>query len=377
MLLLLGLCVSSVVAEDAPADLNSTVALVPALYRHKLVQQLSLAEANQQQWLDALARATPEHREAVAFLLVNMPEPDLKALKGDFILHDVELAYAARAKSAWASAIPQELFFNDVLPYANLNERRDDWRADFMTRFMPLVKDCKSAGEAAQVLNRAVFKAVQVSYHASKRKKPDQSPYESMEIHYASCSGLSIILADACRAVGVPARVAGTPRWSDNSGNHTWVEVWDGQWKFVGAAEPGEFNATWFADLASKADPARVETRIFAASYAKTGHSFIMIWDPENSNYDAVDVTKFYVRRRKLTVNATDAAGKLAQATIQVRQNGRLIAQSVGTSATFELAADEKYEVAAISESGEKAITEVKLGTDADASQTMKLPAAH
>jgi hypothetical protein len=376
-LVLLGLCVSPVAAGEAPADLNATVSLVPAPYRHKLVQQLSLAEGNQQQWLDAIARATPEHREAVAFLLVNMPEPDLKALKGDFILHDVELAYEARAKSAWASAIPQELFFNDVLPYANLNERRDDWRGDFMTRFMPLVKDCKSAGEAAQVLNRAVFKAVQVSYHASKRKKPDQSPYESMEIHYASCSGLSIILVDACRAVGVPARVAGTPRWSDNSGNHTWVEVWDGQWKFVGAAEPGEFNATWFADLASKADPARLETHIFAASYGKTGHSFILIWDPENSNYDAADVTKFYVHRRKLEVKATDAAGKAAPATIQIRQNGKLIAQSVGTSATFELAADEKYEVAAISESGEKAIAEVKLGTDADASQTMKLPAAH
>ena len=78
-----------------------------------------------------------------------------------------------------------------------LSERRDDWRADFLKRFLPLVKDCKSAGDAAQVLNRGVFKAVNVSYHATKRRKPDQSPYESMQIGYASCSGLSILLVDA------------------------------------------------------------------------------------------------------------------------------------------------------------------------------------
>jgi Transglutaminase-like superfamily len=375
-LLVFGFCAAPLSAADAPADVNSAVSLVPAGYRHRLVQQLSLAEANQQQWLDAIAHATPEHREAVAFLLVNMPEPDLKALKGDFILHNVELAYEARAKSSWASAIPQELFFNEVLPYANLNERRDAWRADFMQRFMPLVKDCKTSGEAAQVLNREVFKAVKVAYHATKRKKPDQSPYESMEIHYASCSGLSIILADACRAVGVPARVAGTPLWQDNSGNHTWVEVWDGQWKFVGAAEPGEFNQTWFGEVASKANPAQAEHRIYAASYEKTSQPFIMVWDERNADYGAVDVTRFYVHRRKLEVKATDAADKPATATIQVRKDGKLIAQAAGTSATFELAADEKYEVAVLNASGGKVSAGVKLGADADVSQALKLPAA-
>ncbi|MDB5302310.1 MAG: hypothetical protein JWO87_3973 [Phycisphaerales bacterium] len=376
-LLVLGFCAAPLSAADGPADVNSAVSLVPASYRHRLVQQLSLAEANQQQWLDAIARARPEHREAVAFLLVNMPEPDLKALKGDFILRNVEFAYEARAKTPWASAIPQELFFNDVLPYANLNERRDDWRADFMKRFMPLVKECKSAGDAGQALNREVFKAVQVSYHATKRKKPDQSPYESMDIHYASCSGLSIILADACRAVGVPARVAGTPLWQDKSGNHTWVEIWDGEWKFVGAAEPGEFNQTWFAAIASKANPAEPEHRIFAVSYEKTNQPFIMVWDPVNANYGAVDVTHYYVHRRKLEVKATDAADKPASAIIQVRQGGKLIAQATGTSASFELGADEKYEVVVVNTAGEKATAQVKLAVDADGSQSLKVPAAH
>ena len=61
---------------------------------------------------------------------------------------------------------------------------------------------------------------------------------ESMETGLASCTGLSILLIDACRSVGVPARFVGTPLWADGSGNHSWVEIWDGGWHFVGAAEP-------------------------------------------------------------------------------------------------------------------------------------------
>ena len=54
-------------------------------------------------------------------------------------------------------------------------------------------------------------------------------------------------------AVGIPARVAGTPMWTNMRGNHTWVEVWDGGWHFVGAAEPDPkgLDHTWFNGDAS------------------------------------------------------------------------------------------------------------------------------
>lgn len=41
-------------------------------------------------------------------------------------------------------------------------------------------------------------------------KSPEiMSPGQTLAAGYASCTGLSIFLADACRAVGIPARVAG------------------------------------------------------------------------------------------------------------------------------------------------------------------------
>ena len=77
---------------------------------------------------------------------------------------------------------------------------------DFFARFFALVKNCKTPTEAAQILNQKIFGILKVRY-STGRRRADQSPSESIETGMASCTGLSILLTDACRAVGVPARV--------------------------------------------------------------------------------------------------------------------------------------------------------------------------
>jgi hypothetical protein len=326
--------------EDQTLDLIPTVNLVPPPYRHRLVQQLSIAEDNEQSLLKAIATANPAHREAMAFLLINMPEADLKSLKGNYLLNNVELAYQAREATPWGNAIPKEIFFRDVLPYANLDETREDWRKNYFDRFMPLVKDAKNASDAAMILNKDVFPAIKVKYHATKRLKPNQSPAESAKIGYASCTGLSIILVDACRAVGVPARVAGTALWNDkNGGNHTWTEVWDHQWYFIGSAEPGPLDQTWFVDNAAKADPSRPETRIYAVSFEHADTSFPMVWDMEQKDVSAEDVTDFYKDRQTLSVTAP------ANTRIEIRQADNLMAATSAADANFSLAAGKPYTV--------------------------------
>lgn len=328
------------------AGLIETVELVPTEYRHKLVQQLSLAEENQDRLMDAIQRADPDHRAALAFLIVNMPERDLRALDSAFLLSNLEYAYKARNATEWARNIPEELFFNHVLPYANVNERRDDWRRDFHDRFMPVVRDCKTPGEAMERLNVEAFKQLNVRYHARKRPKPDQSPYESVEANYASCTGLSILLVDACRAVGVPARVVGIPRWTDNSGNHTWVEVWDRQWNYIGACEPAPLNRAWFAGNASRADESDPRHRIYAASWQDREQHFPLVWARDNREVPADDVTRFYTRRRKVSLRVEDAqAGAPGSAEISVRLDGVLVAHTtVSETDGLYLAANETYQ---------------------------------
>jgi hypothetical protein len=338
---------------DTDVDMVPTVQMVPTEYRHRLVQQLSVAEDNEQSLLKAIVAAPAEHREALAYLIINMPDDDLKKITGDYLLKNVELAYEAREQTAWGKAIPKEIFFNDVLPYSNVNEKREDWRQDYYDRFMPLVKNAKSVTEAVKILNKKVFPTIHVKYSKDKRQKPDQSPYESMKIGYASCTGLTIILSDACRAVGVPARLAGTPLWTDKSGNHTWTEVWDKQWYFVGSAEPSDLNHTWFADNAAKADESNVENRIYATSFEQTPVKFPMVWSDGNSTVSAVDVTGYYTGRQRMTVVLPPGSST------EIRQNGVLLAASSDPTTAFTLAGGQDYSVSLLDAAGKRIATRV------------------
>ena len=87
----------------------------------------------------------------------------------------MRLAYEAWEKSPWREQITEELFFNNVLPYANVNEQRDDWRADFYERCLPMIAGAKTPTEAAILLNKNLFREINVKY-STKRNRADQGP---------------------------------------------------------------------------------------------------------------------------------------------------------------------------------------------------------
>jgi predicted peptidase len=259
---------------------------------------LARAGKNRGQIEKALADALPAQQEGMRFLVANMPDRDLASLSAEFLLENTRLAYQAWDESPWKEDVPKAIFLNDVLPYANVNERRDNWREDFHKRFRPLVQDARSPSAAAAILNQKVFALVGVRY-STKRQRPDQSPHESIESGLASCTGLSILLVDACRAVGVPARFAGTPLWTDKSGNHSWVEVWDRGWHFTGAAEPtgDRLDEAWFVARAAAAPVDDPQHAIYAVSYRRTPLAFPVVWDRTVDYVFAENVTDRYTRR--------------------------------------------------------------------------------
>jgi transglutaminase-like putative cysteine protease len=341
------------------ANAAETLKTMPERYRDRIAGQLKLAGENRQELLAAVARCPDAQHEALGFVLANMPQRDLKTLKADYLLTNVAYACRARGEAPWGAAIPEEIFLNYVVPYAGVNERRDDWRRDFYDRFMPIARQCRTSGEAAKRLNAEAFKALKVRYDAAKRRKPHQSPYESAEIGFASCTGLSILLVDACRAVGVPARLAGTPLWTDKSGNHTWVEVWDRQWHFVGAAEPGELDRTWFVHRAAAADGGKPAHRIYAASFARTDVVFPMVWAPDDRSVFAEDVTAFYTSRAPLKFRVVDSRGRATKAELTIRCAGRIVAaDTIKGEATFDLAAGLAYEVIAGTPGGNRQVAQ-------------------
>lgn len=269
--------------------------LAPAAVDWPPAVDVALQKAGDRQpaWRKSMAEVPEPLRADVGHLIASMPTEDLKSLSPGRILAEVRQALKMRTQVPWGAAMPDALFREFVLPYAHVSEARDPWREKLAALCLPMVKGCKTPAEAARRLNEQLFKKLGVRY-STKRNRPDQSPFESIQTGLASCTGLSILLADACRSVCIPARLVGTASWAEKQGNHTWVEIWDGDWQFTGACEPDArgLNHAWFegdAARAIKGDPLKA---IFAVSWSSS-KAFPMVWAPDQ-RVGGVDVTDRY-----------------------------------------------------------------------------------
>lgn len=270
---------------------------------------LALAGPREDLKADTLKRVAPDQQAAAAFLTDHLPERDLEKVTPDDLARNIALAVQARSEFPWGKEIPDDLFLNDVLPYATLDESRDDWRASFLERFRKQVEGCKTASEAAVKLTVGIEKELGVKY-STKRRAANQGPAESIELKMASCSGLSILLVDALRSVCIPARIVGTAMWTTKEGNHNWVEVWlpeTKSWQFT-EYNPDKkgFDQGWMLPDAARAIKGSVVHGIYATSWKKTGHHFPMIWDLKDTSVPGVEVTERYLALGAKTLPAPE-----------------------------------------------------------------------
>ena len=255
--------------------------------------------------LEALMAETPvEQQQEMAFLLKNMPDFDRETMDLSLLKENVEYAHMVREKYQWAKQLPEDVYLYDVLPYHVVDEVRDSWRKELYELFAPAVDTCNTMYDALCAVNANIPRLTGVDYN-TKREKTNQSPRESMRQGMASCTGLAILLVDAYRAVGIPARFAGTASWHDNRGNHSWTEVWlDGEWRVTEYYFPSKLDHLWFMPDASKAKEDDRTYAIYATRFGKADDWFPMVWadgDVEGRSVEelpqivgAVNVTKHY-----------------------------------------------------------------------------------
>ena len=253
----------------------------------------------------SLMESTPKEQQCeMAFLLKNMPDFDREAMDIALLKENVEYAHMAREKYQWAKQLPEDVYLYDVLPYHVVDEVRDSWRKELYELFAPAVDTCRTMYDAVCAVNANIPRLTGVDYN-TKREKTNQSPRESMRQGMASCTGLAILLVDAYRAVGIPARFAGTASWHDNRGNHSWTEVWlDGEWRVTEYYFPSKLDHLWFMPDASKAKEDDRTYAIYATRFGKADDWFPMVWadgDVEGRSVEelpqivgAVNVTKHY-----------------------------------------------------------------------------------
>lgn len=237
---------------------------------------------------EMLASLADAERSDMEYLLENMPTADRDTMSLDLLTENVKYANIAKERFAWAHALPEEVYLNDVLPYFVVDEVRDSWRKELYELFAPTVDTCSTMESAIRVVNGNIPRLTGVDYN-TLREKTNQSPKESMRQGMASCTGLAILLVDAYRAVGIPARFVGTLSWHDNRGNHSWTEVWlDGEWRVTEYYLPSKLDHLWFMPDASKAKADDRLYAIYATRFGKADDWFPMIWAAPDENQPLV-----------------------------------------------------------------------------------------
>jgi hypothetical protein len=312
-----------------------------------LLPAVALADPRSELLDATLAGAPPEQHESIRFLVAHMPERDVAALKPDFLRENIALAHRARAEFPWAAEVPDAIFLNDVVPYATLDESRDDWRAEFLECFRAHVTGADGFRDAVMRVNAVVLKETGVDY-STRRRAANQGPRESMELKVASCTGLSILLVNALRSVGLPARIAGTAMWTTKRGNHNWVEVWlpdTGTWHFTEFHLDGKgLDHGWLLADAARGIPGSRLHGVFATSWKPTGKHFPLVWNMADTSVPGIDVTQRYIDLGKdslpavgeceLRIEALDANGVRLPLKASVRQADVLVASGTTPGTT-------------------------------------------
>ncbi len=238
----------------------------------------------------------------------------------------VALALEARTKFGWAASVPRDIFNGAVLPYANVDEARTNWR-QFLWDVLasaPWLAELPSDASLETValrLNAEVWKQLgELTNKSCITFHSEQTPliYDTMStilFGFASCTGISITFVDALRTLGVPARLVGTPAWHGKpaDGNHNWVEVWTGEgegdgaggWHFIEGSPAGAGESLtnpcdkWFCNPAHMQWADGKGTEVFAALYqaqpARAPSWYPMSWDTSNHGVAGENRTAYYV----------------------------------------------------------------------------------
>lgn len=224
---------------------------VPERYVDDVRSSLLLAGDNSGEILAAIVEAPEVDREALSFLVSDMPPVDLVTADKDYLLRNVRLAREARETFPWASGVPDDVYLSYVVPTRVSQEPLEDWRPYLFEQLAERLSGVTSMEEAAIEVNR--WCGERVGYEPTQRR--DQGVFETLASGYGRCEEMMIVHISALRSVGIPARQTWTPYWATGDNNHAWTELWvDGEWRYTGACEPRDaLDDAWFTNAAEGA----------------------------------------------------------------------------------------------------------------------------
>lgn len=150
--------------------------------------------------------------------------PDLKYLKANFLIQNIDRAFKVWQEAPWKSEVSFDIFCRYVLPYRFETELLvDGWRDSLYNEYHPLVKEVKNVKEAYEVIHDTVWKRLLSS---SSKFPHTLDVVAMMHQRKAACIQRCIMLGSVMRALGIPAAIDHISRWANYSNNnHAWASL--------------------------------------------------------------------------------------------------------------------------------------------------------
>ena len=301
----------------------------------------SLAGENAGEIRKFLYRYAPgtEMREAAEFLAAHLPLSDAAGMSADELSEHVDYAFLARQSMPWGKEAPFDVFLRFVLPHRMSQEPAQPFRAAFYKELAPRLRNVKNLRRAVRIVNNWVFE--QAAFEPSSAH--DQGPLTTIARGKGRCEEMGILLVDALRAAGIPARPCTVPLWRHTEGNHLWVEVYDsGRWHFLGAGEiESDYGLAWF-------EPALHTTGLlYSTAYG-------------NSTRGLDEEGQVFTRSKTALINRTSAYVPTGGVEFAVTESGEPVRNASVAVHTYNFAAPRAVTLAG---GGEGKASEINLGS--------------
>jgi hypothetical protein len=192
------------------------------------------SSSDKQRVLDTYGLGKPVRRE------------DVKYIKADYLIDNIELSFKVRFERPWGKHIPFDVFCEEILPYRLDTEPLENWREKALASFADLDEKLNqpdmTAVKACEMINHLL------PQFRMDRDFPVMNFSQSMASSRGTCDNMAALAVFSMRALGIPVTFEYTTKWLESSNGHAWNSVRDSSGNhihFMGASvNPYQYNLT-------------------------------------------------------------------------------------------------------------------------------------
>ncbi|MDE6533128.1 MAG: transglutaminase-like domain-containing protein [Muribaculaceae bacterium] len=150
---------------------------------------------------------------------------DLRHMKTQYLLHDINLAFKMRDNLPWCADIKKDNFFRYVLPYRIGDEELSCWRDSVLFAFSPVIDSLVAAGVDDPLV---AAQAIMEHWNRKEFRWTGQLPsgpalgYANVTDKAGTCREFAHGVVYLMRAAGIPSGIDMVPVRGENSAGHSW-----------------------------------------------------------------------------------------------------------------------------------------------------------